>query len=168
MSRSLEAAGPPLDVISRGALAGVRIVLGLLWLQKAGTRVPPDFQGLLGSLSAGAQSRTLSPFGALIENVIAPNVKTFGWAILVLEVLLGTFLLLGLLTRFWGFIGILHSLMIALTVLNAPGVSGWTYYLMVAGHISLIATAAGRTFGLDGALRPGWVKSGARALVRMS
>lgn len=116
----------------------------------------------------GVESQTFSPFGALIERVIAPNVRFFGWAILSMEILLGAFLLLGLLTRFWGVIGLIHTVLIAATVLNAPGVSTWTYYLMFAGHLALIATAAGRTFGLDAVLRPGWVADRARFYVRAS
>lgn len=168
MNRALDSTSPPADVFSRSAMAAVRIVIGLLWLQKAGTRIPPDFRGLFGSLSVGAEAQTLSPFAALLDRVVAPNVQPFGWAILSLEILLGAFLLLGLMTRFWGFLGLIHSVLIALTVLNAPGVSSWLYYLMFAGHLALVASAAGRTFGLDGVLRPGWVTSRARFFVRAS
>jgi thiosulfate dehydrogenase [quinone] large subunit len=34
---------------------------------------------------------------------------------------------------------------------------------MAMVHAALFATAAGRHFGLDGVLRPGWRRSGSRA-----
>src|SRR6266498_933418 len=84
---------------------------------------------------------------------------------------LGAFLLIGLATRLWALVGVAQSLVIALSVLNAPGVWHWAYYLMIAAHLMLFAVGAGRCGGLDGVLRPVWQASHSRwsrLLVRAS
>jgi thiosulfate dehydrogenase [quinone] large subunit len=55
-----------------------------------------------------------------------------------------------------------QSVAIALSVLNAPHEWPWSYYLMIAVHLLLFATAAGRVWGLDGLLRPVWAASQGR------
>jgi thiosulfate dehydrogenase (quinone) large subunit len=100
-----------------------------------------------------------------------PNFTFFGWMVLLVEAALGAFLLIGLATRFWALIGIAQTVVIALSVLNAPHEWYWSYLLMLLVHVALFATAAGRYGGLDGLLRPGWELSrswAARWLVRAS
>jgi thiosulfate dehydrogenase (quinone) large subunit len=80
-------------------------------------------------------------------------------------------LVIGLATRFWALIGIAQTVVIALSVLNAPHEWYWSYLLMLLVHVALFATAAGRYGGLDGLLRPEWEVSrswAARWLVRVS
>jgi len=81
---------------------------------------------------------------------------------MLVEVSLGAFLVVGLATRFWALVGIGQSLAITLSVVNAPNEFPWTYYLMIVAHIVILTTAAGRTFGLDGLLRPSWRQSPGR------
>jgi thiosulfate dehydrogenase [quinone] large subunit len=106
-----------------------------------------------------------------VREVVLPNFRFFGWAVLFTEAALGAFLLLGLATRFWAVVGLVQSLFITLAVLNTPGEWEWSYYLMMAGHLGVFALAAGRVGGLDGLLRPVWARSGtpvARTLLRAS
>ena len=100
-----------------------------------------------------------------------PNFSFFGWLLLLVEASLGAFLLIGLATRFWAVIGVAQTVVIMLSVLNAPHEWFWSYLLMLLAHLALFATAAGRYAGLDGLLRPGWQGSRslwARWLVRVS
>jgi thiosulfate dehydrogenase [quinone] large subunit len=95
----------------------------------------------------------------------------FGWVTLLTESALGAFLLVGLLTRFWAVVGVAQCLAIMFSVLNAPHEWHWSYYLMILAHLAIFATAAGRTFGVDGVLRPSWAASKGRAgglLTRLS
>jgi len=46
-----------------------------------------------------------------------------------------------------------------MSVMNAPHEWEWSYYLMILAHVALFATAAGRSYGLDGVLRPSWRRS---------
>jgi thiosulfate dehydrogenase [quinone] large subunit len=69
---------------------------------------------------------------------------------------LGSFLLLGLATRFWALVGVAQAAAITLSTLNAPNEWNWGYYMLIAVNLVLFATAAGRFGGLDGILRPAW------------
>jgi thiosulfate dehydrogenase (quinone) large subunit len=163
--------------LNRALLAVVRIGVGLLWLQNVGWKTPPDFGradppgGLYLSASYAVSNPVLAPFGWLMERLVLPNFTFFGWMVLLVEAALGAFLLIGLASRFWALIGIAQTVVIALSVLNAPHEWYWSYLLMLLVHMALFATAAGRYGGLDGLLRPEWEVSrswAARWLVRAS
>jgi thiosulfate dehydrogenase [quinone] large subunit len=159
---------PPSGIFSRSGLAVFRILLGLLWLDKVGARVPPDFIDLAGSVGAGELGSGSDPVARLVRGVIASNVEFLGWIVLAVEVALGVFLLLGLTTRLWAGVGVVQSLLILATVAGASHVWLWTYILMAAAHLAVLASAAGRTFGLDGLLRPGWIETRSRMFARFS
>ena len=148
-------------------MAVVRVALGLLWIQGAGWKTPPDFgrddgTGLFRYTSYAVEHPVLPPFSWVVENLVLPNFTVFGYLTLVVEAGLGAFLLVGLATRFWALLGILQTTAIALSVLNAPHEWPWAYYLMLAAHLAVLATAAGRSAGLDGLLRPHWRRSSGR------
>jgi thiosulfate dehydrogenase [quinone] large subunit len=68
-------------------------------------------------------------------------------------------------------VGLMQTVAITLSVLNAPHEWHWSYYLMFLAHLAIFATAAGRWFGVDGVLRPSWLRSTgpiAKTLVVMS
>ncbi|MCV2490827.1 DoxX family protein [Geodermatophilus sp. YIM 151500] len=161
---------------SRAALAAVRVVVGLLWVANSGWKTPPDFgeesgSGLFRFTSYAVEHPVFPPYTWLVENLVLPNFTLFGWGVLLLEASLGAFLVVGLATRLFAALGIAQSVAITLSVLNAPNEFPWTYYLMIAVHVVLIATAAGRTAGVDGLLRPVWRRSSgpvARFLLRVS
>ena len=106
------------------------------------------------------------PYAWLVDRLVLPNFIFFAWMVLLVEASLGAFLLIGLATRFWAVVGIAQTVVIMLSVLNAPHEWYWSYLLMLLVHMALFATAAGRYAGLDGLLRPEWgsVQSG---LVRL-
>ena len=153
---------------TRGVVAAVRIALGLLWIQAAGWKTPPDFgeesgTGLFRYTSYAVDHPVLPPFSWLVEIVVLPNFTLFGHLTLVAEASIGAFLLVGLATRFWALVGILQTTAITLSVLNAPHEWPWAYYLMLAAHLVVLATAAGRAGGVDGLLRARWRRSSGRA-----
>jgi thiosulfate dehydrogenase [quinone] large subunit len=155
----------------------VRIGVGLLWLQNAGWKTPPDFGrgdppgGLYLSASYAVSHQVLPPYAWLMEHVVLPNFTFFGWMVLLVEASLGAFLLIGLVTRFWAVVGVAQTIVIMFSVLKAPHEWYWSYLLMLLVHLALFATAAGRYAGLDGLLRANWQNSRfglARWLVRAS
>ncbi len=162
--------------IARGGVAALRIGVGLLWIQNVAWKVPPDFgehanTGLYFFTRFAVDRPVFPPYAGFVEHVVLPNFAFFGWMTLLIEAGLGAFLLVGLATRFWAVVGVAQSLAIMLSVLNAPGEWHWSYYLMILAHVAVFATAAGRSFGVDGVLRPGWQKSPGRLagmLVRIS
>jgi thiosulfate dehydrogenase (quinone) large subunit len=163
--------------MDRAVLAIVRIGVGLLWLQNVGWKNPPDFgrgdppSGLYQSVSYAVSHEVFHPYAWLVDRLVLPNFAFFGWTVLLVEASLGAFLLIGLATRFWALVGAAQTVLIMLSVLNAPHEWFWSYLLMLLVHLALFATAAGRYAGLDGLLRPGWQHTPswwARWLVRAS
>lgn len=142
--------------------AGVRILLGLMWLQNSGWKRPTAFKPLAGQIQDGIDHPVFPPFSWALEHVVQPNLSLFGWFVLLSEVALAVFLLLGLGTRFWALVGAVQSLSIGLTVAYADNEWGWAYWLMIAAHLMVFATAAGRVGGLDGLLRPIWARRDSR------
>jgi thiosulfate dehydrogenase (quinone) large subunit len=162
---------------NRAVIAVVRVGVGLLWLQNVGRKIPPDFgrgdppSGLYLSASHAVTHEVFRPYAWLVEDLVLPNFTLFGWMVLLVEASLGAFLLIGLATRFWAVIGVAQTVVIMLSVLNAPHEWYWWYLLMLLVHLALFATAAGRYAGLDGLLRANWQHSrslAARWLVRVS
>ncbi|SDX71772.1 TQO small subunit DoxD [Modestobacter sp. DSM 44400] len=168
--------GPDQGKAARATLAAVRIALGLLWIQGVGWKTPPDFgqeagRGLFRYTRYAVDHPVLPPFSWLIENLVLPHFVFFGYLTLLLEASIGAFLLVGLATRFWAAMGIVQTTAITLSVLNAPNEWPWSYYLMFAAHVVVLTTAAGRSAGMDGQLRPVWRRSPgrvARVLLRVS
>lgn len=153
--------------IGRASLGVLRIGVAILWIQNAGWKVPPDFgadadRGLYFWASQAVEFPVFAPYSWLVETLVLPNIHIFGWVILLMEAALGAFLLVGLATRFWALVGIAQTVAISLSVLNAPHEWHWSYYLMALAHVVLLATAAGRYWGLDGFLRAIWQKSTGR------
>ena len=152
---------------TRAVIAAVRISVALLWIQNLNWKIPPDFgrdrnTDLYAFVQDAVKYPVVPPYSWLVEHVVLPNFTIFGYLTLLTEFGIGVFLLVGLLTRAWAVIGLGQSLAITFSVLNTPGEWHWSYFLMIAAHLTLLATAAGRTAGLDGLLRPGWRASDRR------
>lgn len=173
---ALEPVEPVGGGVSRGAIAGLRILFGLLWLQGVGWKSPAvpfdQSSGFFYEFVKGAVSREVfAPYAWVVKTVVLPNWTFFAWGIWITEILLATFLVLGLATRLFALVGAALSAGILLSVANTPNEWGWAYWMMIGGHLVVFATAAGRVGGLDGVARPGWLRSQhwlARALVRAS
>lgn len=162
--------GEPLDTgrLARVLVAGVRVTVALMWIQNLNWKIPPDFgrdrdADLFAYVQDAVEHPVFAPFSWLVEHLVLPNFIAFGYLTLLTEFALGVFLLAGLLTRLWALVGIAQTLAITFSVLETPGEWHWAYYLMLAAHLMLLATAAGRAYGLDGLLRPIWRRSDRRA-----
>lgn len=160
----------------RALIAALRMGIAMLWIQNTGWKRPPDFgqnsgRGLYMWTKFAVDREVFAPYAWFVEHVVLPNFTFFGWLTLLVEASLGAFLLVGLATRLWAAIGVVQSLAIMLSVLKAPHEWHWSYFLMILAHLVIFATAAGRTAGLDGVLRPRWRRSNsmaARLLMRAS
>ena len=149
---------PSSSRIDRSAIAGVRIVAGLLWLANLEWKRPPDFgrhlkNGLYKYVDGAVAHRVFAPWSWIVEHVVLKHYTLFGWSTLLLESMLAALLLLGLWTRPVALVGAANSVAIGLSVLHYPNEWPWSYYLMVALHVLLFATAAGLVGGLDGVRR---------------
>jgi uncharacterized membrane protein YphA (DoxX/SURF4 family) len=93
--------------------------------------------------------------GALIDNVIIPNIAVFGWLVWLAEFWVVVSMLLGLLTRFGGLaaIGVSAQLFIGLAAIPRPFEWEWSYGLMILLSLLMFGLAPGRSWGVDAALR---------------
>lgn len=143
---------------ARRSLAGLRILMGLLWFENAGWKRPPftTAAGLGRYVQLGVDHPVFGPYAWFSEHIVLKNLTAFGWSVMILEYALALFLTLGLATRLWALIGVAQATAITLSVLHAPHEWHWSYYMLIAIHLVLAATAAGRVGGLDRVLRPRW------------
>ena len=140
-------------------MAVIRIGVGLMWLSNINWKTPPNFGsdsggGLYKYTQYAVSHPVFPPYTWVVEHGVLPNFHLFGWVVLLLESALAAFLLLGLGTRLWGVVGAVQSLAIGLSVALAPEEWPWAYALMIMANLSLVATAAGRTWGLDAIVHP--------------
>jgi uncharacterized membrane protein YphA (DoxX/SURF4 family) len=141
--------------INHAVIGLMRIAAGLLWLANLNWKRPPDFgrhqkNGLYKYVDGAVTHEVFPPWSWFVENVVLKNYTLCGWSTLLLESALAALLLLGLWTRPVALLGAANSVAIALSVLYYPNEWPWSYYLMVALHLVLFATAAGQFVGLDG------------------
>jgi thiosulfate dehydrogenase [quinone] large subunit len=161
--------------LTRGLIAAVRVMVGLLWIENLAWKHPPVFgdrsdppTDLYQWTLYGVQNVVFPPWAWFVDNLVLPNFVFFAWATSIVEACIGAFLLVGLATRFWALVGIAQTMAIIFSELRTPNEWFWAYFLMIAAHVVLFAVAAGRAFGVDGVLRPLWQRNDdllARALV---
>jgi thiosulfate dehydrogenase [quinone] large subunit len=77
-----------------------------------------------------------------------------------MELLTGVLLVLGLLTRFAAVLGVFQSANLFIGLSSSPDEWVWSYLMMILLHMVLLATAAGRYFGVDAYLHDRWKSSG--------
>lgn len=157
-----------LGPIARRAFAVIRITVGIMWLSNVGWKTPTAFSSLRGFTEAGVKYPVLAPYAWLLKHAVLPNFTLFAWGVLAIECSLAAFLLIGLFTRFFGVIGAAQAAAIGLSVALSPGEWPWSYYLMILANIALVASAAGRVWGLDALVRPMLLRSPAPLLSRLS
>lgn len=134
--------------------AGLRILVGLLWLYNVSWKRPPDFgqgsgHGLYGFTKDAVDHPVFSPFSWVVEHAVLPNFTVFGYGVLVVETALAVLLLTGAYVRLAALIGIVESLAIGLSVARTPGEWPWSYWMMVGIHVLLLFSAAGSVLAID-------------------
>ena len=136
------------------SLAGLRILLGVLWLANLSWKLPPDFgkkdpEGLLYNFERAKEYAVVAPLRDIADNVLIPHFPAFGWLVFLVELTAGVLLLLGLWTRVGAAIGLLQAIAITLLVVQAPGEWVWTYVMLVAISAVVLVTPAGSRLSLD-------------------
>jgi uncharacterized membrane protein YphA (DoxX/SURF4 family) len=140
------------------ALTGVRVVLGLFWLSQFTWKPPPTFgcpdQGFCLWLDKEIQ-HPLSPlYAQVLQSVVRPNAIFFGWVTLIVETAIGLSLILGLLTRLGGLIGMLWSLNLLVGLVAVPGETAWYYISLVLLDFLYFGIGSAGQIALDQLL--GW------------
>ena len=94
--------------------------------------------------------------GALLDRVVAPNIRWLGWLVWGGEALIVATLLLGLFTRLGGLVAVALSaqLVVGLAGISTPYEWEWGYTAILLLALALSGSAPGRFLGLDALLRP--------------
>ncbi len=136
--------------------AGLRILLGLLWLYNVAWKRAPNFgqeagNGLYKFTSEAVDHPVFPPYSWVVEHVVLEVFEPFGWMVLVAETTLAVLLLTGAYVRVAAALGVAQSVAIALSVAYAPGEWPWSYWLMIGAHALVLVSSAGRVLAVDGA-----------------
>lgn len=130
----------------------LRVVGGLLWLSNVSWKVPPDFgdtgagcRGLCRFVAAGGDHPVAPGSAWLFDTVVGPNLAVVGWLTLVVEAGLAATLLSGRFLRTAAVVGLVQSIGIGLAVANDGGEWYWSYGLMAALHLAILALAPAAT-----------------------
>lgn len=138
-------------------LAMCRILYGLLWLQQATWKVPPDF-GLASNGGLFHWTQELAKYSVLpghrlfVESVILPNFVFFAWLILLTELFIGLSHLLGILTRLGALMAVAMSANLLLGLIRHPSEWPWSFIMLLGYALVFLSGHPGRILGLDGRL----------------
>lgn len=137
-------------------LALARITVGAIWLVhgtgkflNADKFMPPD--GFMAKLVANGVATTAGPYHDFLANVVTPNIALFAELVRVGEVLVGSLLVLGFLTRLGGLGGMFLTANYMLAQGTFDGQAGWggldgaTFVLSAINFV----LPTGRALGLD-------------------
>ena len=147
--RSWASAGTPY------VLAILRILYGILWLQQAKWKVPPDFGmasngGLFYWTQEMAKYSMLPPHRFFVESVVLPNFLLFAWLTLLTELFIGFSHLLGVLGRLGALVALGMSANLLVGLIRHPSEWPWSYVMLVGYALVFLSTHPGRVIGLDG------------------
>ena len=92
----------------------------------------------------------------LLDNVLIPNIRFFGWLIWLAEFWIFLSMLLGLFSRLGALvaIGVVAQLFVGLANIPRPYEWEWAYGAIFLLSVALLGAAAGRTLGVDAWMRP--------------
>jgi len=146
-------------------IAAVRVVIGVFFILFAEYKVAGPgfahggFQEYLGGYIAGG---AVSFYRPVLAHMVLPHAVFFGYAVGVLEMIIGVSLLLGMRVRAASALGALFMLNLALATWWEPGhgVPVWRYFGAELDKLPLLfllliffAADAGQQWGLDGRMR---------------
>jgi thiosulfate dehydrogenase (quinone) large subunit len=144
-------------ILARAALALLRVYLGAVFLISAVPKLTGDFTpGLREFLENVAIERSHLFYRGFLQDIVLPNAQFFAALITWGELLVGVFLILGLMTR----LSAAAALVLTLNYMLAKGAWPWTPSSNDAAFafisLALMIGSAGRTLGLDSILARRW------------
>ncbi|MBI2563208.1 MAG: TQO small subunit DoxD [candidate division NC10 bacterium] len=148
-NRSWESASTPY------VLAILRILYGILWLQQAAWKVPPDFGmlsngGLFSWTQQMAKYSFLPPHRFFVSSVVLPYFLVFAWLTLLTELFIGFSHLLGILSRLGALAALFMSANLLVGLARHPGEWPWSYIMLLGYALLFLSAHPGRVLGLDG------------------
>jgi uncharacterized membrane protein YphA (DoxX/SURF4 family) len=158
-----------LDGLGQFGLILTRLIIGYLWLNQLGWKMPP----LFGCPADFAVSTSLSdrtsglcdwvglmtiysriPLqAAFVENFVVPNLAWMGWFIWLMEAFIGLSLILGLVSRLGALVGLVQAANLFIGLSAVPTEWVWSYALLFTFHLLFFCIPPGRIWGVDAWLR---------------
>jgi uncharacterized membrane protein YphA (DoxX/SURF4 family) len=136
----------------------LRLLTGAMWWQQTLWKIPPNFDGLKYWIEQEVAHAAIPLQGALVANVVLPNLRLFGPLVYAVELVIGVSLLLGFASRAGAILGLLMGLNLWLGLYSAPGEWPWTYMFLIIIQAWFAIDPPGRCLGADALTRraAGW------------
>jgi uncharacterized membrane protein YphA (DoxX/SURF4 family) len=131
----------------------LRLLAGSMWWQQTLWKIPPNFDGLRYWMQQEVDHAAIPLQGALVADVVLPNLAIFGPLVYAIELVIGVSLLLGLCSRAGAILGLLMGLNLWLGLYSAPGEWPWTYMFLVIIQALFAIDPPGRSLGADALAR---------------
>jgi uncharacterized membrane protein YphA (DoxX/SURF4 family) len=131
----------------------LRVLMGVMWWQQTLWKIPPNFSGLGYWMQQEAEHAAIALQGALVGDIVLPNLALFGPLVYLVELAIGVSLLLGLYARAGAALGLLMGLNLWLGLYSAEGEWPWTYMFLVMIQALFVIDPPGRVLGADALLR---------------
>ncbi|HLZ08711.1 MAG TPA: DoxX family membrane protein [Chloroflexota bacterium] len=144
--------------IAEGFLAGfgltcVRVILGYFWLSRVLANPPPTFGcpggGFCLMIDQAVRSPYIQAIGGVLESVVQPNPAIFAWLVAFAQVAIGLILVLGILTRLGGLLGLILSLAFLVATAGIPGDFVWYYASMALLSTVFFAIGGANQLSVD-------------------
>jgi uncharacterized membrane protein YphA (DoxX/SURF4 family) len=132
---------------------GLRTLMGAMWWQQTLWKIPPNFAGLQYWMQQEADHAAIALQGALVRDIVLPNIAVFGPLVYLVELAIAVSLLLGLLSRAGALLGLLMGLNLWLGLYSADNEWPWTYMFLVMIQAWFVIEPPGRVLGADVLLR---------------
>jgi uncharacterized membrane protein YphA (DoxX/SURF4 family) len=144
----------------------VRLLVGSMWFQGSTWKLPLPYSDAFEYwLKQSGEFASFQFIGDLVNNVMLPALPVVGTLVYFIELFLAAALMLGVLTRFAGLVGVGQTAFLWLSLYRAEHEWPWNYMFLLLLHVLFIALAAGRSLGLDALLRrPGGLVARAKGL----
>jgi thiosulfate dehydrogenase [quinone] large subunit len=137
------------------ALALLRIAYGILWIQQAMWKVPPDFglargDGLYYWTQEMVKYSFLPPHKLFVASVVIPHFVLFGWMTLLTELFIGVSHVLGFVNRLGALAALGMSANLLIGLARHPSEWPWSYLMLMGFAFLFLTTHPGRVLGVDG------------------
>ena len=169
LQASSSASTAKLDGLGQFGLILTRLIIGYLWLNQLGWKMPPQFgcpADFAVSTSLEARTSGLCDWvglmtiysrvplhAAFVENFVVPNLAWLGWFIWLMEAFIGLSLILGLVSRLGALVGLVQAANLFIGLSAVPTEWVWSYALLFTFHLLFFCIPPGRIWGVDARLR---------------
>ncbi len=127
----------------------VRVVVGTCWWQQSLWKIPPNYDGLKFWMQNMVDHAPVHLQSWAVANIVLPNIAVFGPIVYAVEVAVGVSLILGVLTRWGGLLGLGMAANLWLGLYSAPGEWPWTYGFLILLQCIYVIDPPGRSLGVE-------------------